>query len=152
MADKNKILIGSDELGFPLKEVVKAHLLSKGYEVIDVGTDNAPVKGSKAIQKGEVDRAIIMCGTGMNVNITCNKHKGVRCGLVESEFTAEMSRAINNCNVMAMGARVVSDFRAKQMVDIWLNTEFTAGLPIEHKPLLEGMLVNLGKMEDENFK
>ena len=157
-----KIIVGSDGLGIGLKNSIKEHLTKKGFEVIDIGMQDEQhsmpyfeisSKAAKAIQSGVADRAILFCGTGMGVAIAANKFKGIYAGVVESEYTAEMCKAINNCNVMTMGARVVSDFRAKQAVDRWLSTEFTVGdFPPEIKVLLKEALVELGKIENENMK
>ena len=147
-----KIAIGSETMGLPLKVALKQHLEGKGYEVIDLGIENTPIKGAKALQDGIVERAIIICGTGMNVALTANKFKGVYCGLCESEFTAELCKAVNNCNMLAMGARVVSEYRANRMVDIWLSTELKDGIPEDEKQFMDIMFNNLQQIEAENMK
>jgi ribose 5-phosphate isomerase B len=156
-----KILVGSDLLGMALKNQIKEHLAGKGFEVIDIGindpNDFVPyfeisVKAAKSIQSGKVEKAVLCCGTGMGVAITANKFKGIYAGVVESEFTAEMCKVINNCNILTMGGRVISEFRALQAVDMWLAAEFSVGLPGDYPRLIREALVQIGKIEDENMK
>lgn len=156
-----KIVVGADLMGVALKNVIKEHLLGKGYEVVDLGVDRPenPVaypeiaaKVARAVQKGVADRAIVFCATGMGVAITANKFKGIYCGLVESEFTAEKCRAINNCNVLSMGGWIISEYRAKKAVDDFLSTEFAGGRPESAKKNLQGFLTQIDEIEKENFK
>ncbi|MFW6285414.1 MAG: RpiB/LacA/LacB family sugar-phosphate isomerase, partial [Bacillota bacterium] len=111
-----KLMIGSDAAGYDLKEVVKANLIDLGYNVDDIGmTDkNDPKayfevaeKGAKLVQKGDYDKGILICGTGMGMSITANKHEGVHAAACESVYTAEKARAINNANVLTMGGWVI---------------------------------------------
>ena len=127
------IIIGADPSGLSLKNVVKEYLLEKGYDVTDVTQDNEQAYYSvgfevgKAISKKEYDMGFIFCGTGMGVNIVANKFSGVYSALCESVETATLSRKINNANVLAMGGLLITPFLAKQMVDAFLNTEFSYG-------------------------
>ena len=158
---KEKIALGADPMGAVLKNAVKKHLESEGYKVIDYGTDCAEnfvtyfgisAKTAKAVQKGIADKGIVFCGTGMGVGITANKFKGIYCGLVESEFTANECKIINNCNMLAMGSRVISEARACMAVDNWLNRKFNEGTPEPYIKLVEEGVAEIGKIEDENFK
>ncbi len=155
-----KVVMGADPMGATLKNVIREHLSSKGYEVIDLGTDRAEnavdypeiaAKVARAVQKGVADRGILFCGTGMGVAITANKFKGIYCGLVESEFTAKKCRAINNCNVLSMGWWIISENRAKEAVDNFLSTEFTEGFE-SAKDDLQRFLIQLAEIEKGNFK
>lgn len=127
-----KIVIGSDHAGFELKEAIKDRLESKGYEMMDVGTYSNesvdyPKYGhavGKAVASGEADRGIAVCGTGIGISIAANKVPGIRAGVCHSVWTAEMTKAHNDANVLCMGARVVDQETAFAMVDKWLETEF----------------------------
>ena len=81
----------------------------------------------RAVVAKEVDCGILICGTGLGISLAANKVKGVRAAVCSEPFTAKMSRAHNNCNVLAFGARVVGAELAKMIVDVWLNTEFEGG-------------------------
>ncbi|CAD2072108.1 ribose 5-phosphate isomerase B [Phocicoccus pinnipedialis] len=130
-----KVIIGSDHGGFNLKETVVKHLEGKGIEIKDVGPFNLdsvdypdyakPV--AEAVQKGEYDRGILICGTGIGMNIAANKYKGIRAALVHDTFSAHATRAHNNSNILNMGERVIGKGLALDIVDIWLNTEFEGG-------------------------
>jgi ribose 5-phosphate isomerase B len=155
------IALGADPMGAVLKNAVKKHLQSEGYKVIDYGTDCAEnfvtyfgisAKTAKAVQKGIADKGIVFCGTGMGVGITANKFKGIYCGLVESEFTANECKIINNCNMLAMGSRVISEARACMAVDNWLNRKFNEGVPEQFVKIVADALVEIAKIEDKNFK
>ncbi len=143
-----KLIFSSDSVGFDLKEELKEYVTSLGYEVEDVGTltKEEPVpyfevakRLAEKIQSGEFERGIVLCGTGMGVSQVCNKFKGVFCALVESEFTAEKCRIINNSNVMALGGLVVTPPVAKRMVSLFLDTEWCQGEPPERVELLQGL-------------
>ncbi len=130
-----KIGIGSDHGGYDLKEVVKEYLESKGIEVLDYGTDSEesvdyPDYGKvvgESVVSGECDRGIVICGTGIGISIAANKVNGVRCALCGDTYSAKMSRAHNNANVIALGARVIGVGLALDIVEAWLDTEFEAG-------------------------
>ena len=81
----------------------------------------------RAVASGEVERGILICGTGLGISLAANKVKGVRAAVCSEPFTAKMSRAHNNCNVLAFGARVVGAELAKMIVETWLDTEFEGG-------------------------
>ena len=127
-----KIVIGSDHAGYELKEAVKAKLEGEGHELMDVGcysTESVdyPKYGhavGKAVASGEAERGIAICGTGIGISIAANKVPGVRAGLVNSVWQAEMTKAHNDANVLCMGGRVVEKELAFEMVDKWLSTEF----------------------------
>ena len=129
-----KIGIASDHGGFALKEIIKKEFKDK-VEIIDYGTDSEesvdyPDFGQalgKAVVKGEVERGIVICGTGIGISIAANKVKGVRCALCNDLFSAQMSRRHNDANVLAMGGRVIGDVLAIEIVKIFLEEEFEGG-------------------------
>ena len=118
-----------------MKKAVVEALAADGYEVKDVGSyeDNtgyyldAAEPVCKAVQAGEYDRGILICGTGLGISLAANKVKGVRAAVCSEPYTAKMARAHNNCNILAFGARVVGAELAKMIVETWLNTEFEGG-------------------------
>ena len=130
-----RIGIGNDHSALELKAEIIEFLKEKGHEVVDFGTDSSescdyPKYGEavvRAVVAKEVDCGILICGTGLGISLAANKVKGVRAVVCSEPFTAKMSRAHNNCNVLAFGARVVGAELAKMIVDVWLNTEFEGG-------------------------
>lgn len=130
-----RIGIGNDHSALELKAEIIEFLKEKGHEVVDFGTDSSescdyPEYGEavgRAVVAKEVDCGILICGTGLGISLAANKVKGVRAAVCSEPFTAKMSRAHNNCNVLAFGARVVGAELAKMIVDVWLNTEFEGG-------------------------
>lgn len=129
------IAIGSDHGGYLLKEELKKHLEEKGIEFKDFGTDSAascdyPVYAEKvcrAIQSGECEKGILICGTGIGMSMCANKCKGVRAALCGDHFSAEFTRKHNDANVLCMGARTIGPGVALQLADIFLTTEFEGG-------------------------
>ncbi|WP_457622289.1 ribose 5-phosphate isomerase B [Persephonella sp.] len=130
-----KISIGSDHAGYELKEIIKEYLENQGYEVVDKGTYSKesvdyPLYGeavAKSVSAGEVDKGIVICGTGIGISISANKVKGVRAALCTNEYMARMSRKHNDANVLALGARVLGVDLALSIVDAFLSTEFEGG-------------------------
>lgn len=124
-----KIAIGSDHAAFPLKEAVRQHLIESGHDVVDKGTFSLdrvdyPVFGekvAKAVVSGEVERGVIICGTGAGISMAANKVPGVRCVLASEPYTAVLSRQHNDANILAMGARVVGEGLAFMIVDQFLS-------------------------------
>lgn len=131
-----KIVIGADASGFELKESVKKNLEKNGYELIDIGMYEADKEipyyevaaiAAGKIQKGEAERGILFCGTGMGVSIVANKFKGIYASVVESEYAGKMSKVINNSNIITLGGKIFSDFKAKMTVNMWLEAKHTEG-------------------------
>jgi ribose 5-phosphate isomerase B len=130
-----RIAIGSDHRGYHLKEKLAGILRSKGHEVSDEGTsltesvdypDFAALVGQK-VSKGEADRGILICGTGIGMAIAANKFPGVRAAPITDEVTAEISRRHNDLNVLCLSADMLSPRTVERMVEIWVETEFEAG-------------------------
>ena len=129
------IAIGSDHGGYLLKEEIKKHLKEKGYEFKDFGTDSTascdyPVYAEKvcrAVQSGECEKGILICGTGIGMSMCANKCKGIRAAVCGDHFSAEFTRKHNNANVLCLGARVIGAGVAMQLVDIFLTTEYEGG-------------------------
>ena len=142
-----KIAVASDHGGFKLKEEVKAHLLERGLEVLDLGTHNEdsvdyPAYGiacGEAVVSGQADVGIVVCGTGIGISIAANKVKGVRCGLCTSVEMATLTKQHNNANVLALGGRTTETGLAMQIVDAWLDTEFEGGRHQRRVDMLDQM-------------
>lgn len=130
-----KIAIGCDHTAIDLKETIKKHLQDKGHEVEDVGTYSKescdyPIYGFKVankIKNGEAERGVLICGTGVGISLAANKVKGIRAVVCSEPYTAKMARMHNNAQIIAMGARVVSDGLATDIVDAFMNAEFEGG-------------------------
>ena len=130
-----KIVIGSDHAGYKQKEVIKSHLIEKGYEVFDVGTYSTescdyPIFGSlaaKEVSKGRADYGVLVCSSGEGISIAANKIKNVRCGLAYNDNVARLMREHNDANMIAFGASFMADEDVLRRVDIFLSTEFEGG-------------------------
>ena len=128
-----KIAIGCDHGALELKNALLPHLQAKGYEPVDFGTytssscDYPEFAGAaaKAVACGSCEKGIVLCTTGIGVSICANKVDGIRCALLSDTKSAEMTRLHNNTNMMALGAGIISQELAFQIVDIWLDTPFS---------------------------
>ncbi len=128
-------LIASDHGGLDLKTAVKDFLRERGIEFRDLGTENNDSvdypdfgeKVARAVSRGEAEKGILVCGTGIGMSIVANKFPGVRAALVSDEFTARMSKEHNNANVLVMGGRVLSPEVARKVVATWLDAVFEGG-------------------------
>ena len=130
------IFIGADSAGYELKEILKAKLISQGYSVTDVGCDSTaschyPIFASavaKAVQEDLENRfGILICGTGIGMSMCANKFNGVRAALCSDTFSARMTRIHNDANVLCMGARVIGQCLAEDILDAFLAAEFEDG-------------------------
>ena len=129
------IALGADHGGWALKEAVKKHLDTLGVAYQDFGTyseesvdyPDMAVPPCEAVVKGECDKALLFCGTGVGISIAANKIKGIRACCCSDTFSAQYTRLHNDANVLCMGGRVVGAGLACELVDIFLNTEFEGG-------------------------
>ena len=130
-----RISVACDHGALELKNAVVAHLQKQGHEVHDFGTHTLDScdypdfaeKAAAAVASGECDKGILICGTGIGMSMAANKVKGIRAALCHNEFTAQMCREHNNAQIVSMGARVIDEATALEIVDIFLNTEFAGG-------------------------
>lgn len=130
-----KIAMGADHAGYELKNKLKDYLQQQGHEVQDEGTNAADSvdypdfarKVGEDVAAKRAERGILVCGSGIGMAISANKVHGVRSANINSEYEAQMSREHNDLNVLAIGARILDEPKAKQIVDIWLKTEFAGG-------------------------
>jgi ribose 5-phosphate isomerase B len=130
-----KIVLASDHAGFELKEYIKGIIEKEGYSFIDVGTytedavdySDFGFKAAELVSIGETDKGILVCGTGMGMNIVANKVKGIRASLVQDLYTAIQSRKHLDANILVLGARVIGKGIAEEIVKVWLGTSFEGG-------------------------
>ena len=128
-----KIALGSDHGGYKLKENLKEYLIELNIEYTDFGCDNEqPVdypdigfKVSNQVKNGNFDKGILICGTGIGMSIVANKVKGIRASLCNDVFSARNAREHNDANILTLGERVIGIGLAREIVKVWLNTDFS---------------------------
>lgn len=135
--DIMKVGFGSDHAGVELKLTLMEYLKEKGYECVDYGNydandrnDDYPVYGRKtaeAVMRGEVDKGVVICGTGVGISLAANKVPGIRCCVCSEPYSARMSVEHNNANMLSMGARVIGRELAKTIVDAFFGATFEGG-------------------------
>ena len=132
---KSIVAIGADDAGYQLKEIIKKHLESQGIEVADYGPSTSDpvdypdvaVALARDIAAHKFQRGILICGTGIGMAITANKVPGVYAAQAHDTYSAERARKSNNAQIVTLGARVIGPELAKQIVDVWLASEFQGG-------------------------
>ena len=130
-----KISIANDHRGIDLKRRIIAKLQQIGHEVTDWGTNDTEsvdypdyaAKVCQQVSSGEIDRGILICGSGIGMNIAANKHVGVRSVRAQDEYDAEWSRKHNNANVLSLSADRIGDSSVDQLLEVWLTSEFEGG-------------------------
>lgn len=130
-----KVALASDHAGFAYKQQVKSYLAAKGFEVIDYGAysdersdyPDAAHKAAEGMQRGEADRGVFVCGSGIGMAMTANRHKGIRAVEAVTEEMAKLSRQHNNANVLALGERLISWEEAEKIIDMFFATDFEGG-------------------------
>ncbi len=157
-----KIAIASDLSGFPLKAEITKHLVEQGYEVLDFGIESADKpqpyfvqapKVARALQEGgKAEKGILICGTGQGMAIVANKHKGIYACVVDSIFSAERAKIVNNANAITMGGWITAPpFLGIQIVDAWLAMAFTQKMEFK-KDFLSNAFNQVQAIEEEHFK
>ena len=129
------IAVASDHAGFDLKEILKRDLQEAGHEVLDLGTNSTasvdyPDFGKamgEAIASGKAARGVLVCGSGVGMSIAANRHAGIRCALANDTTTARLCREHNDANVVAMGARLIDEAPAREILRLFLATGFEGG-------------------------
>jgi len=142
-----KIAIASDHAGYHYKVMIAGWLLGNGHEVQDFGTDSDAsvdypdfiVPAARAVANGSCERGIVLGGSGNGEAMAANKVKGIRCALCWNEDSARFARAHNDANMLSMGARLVSEADALNIVRIWLDTQFDGGRHIPRVTKLNGL-------------
>jgi len=156
-----RIAIGADSYGLPLKETVKEYLVNKDFEITDLGVaqsdDDTPYYRiaddiAKRVNNKEFNRAILVCGTGMGMAIIANKHPGIFAAVCETPFASEKSRSINNSNILTLGALITTSTVANEIVDAWLNTEFTERWDTSVQEWLRKSMDDISSLERDQFR
>ena len=135
IAPSRPIALGSDHIGFPLKEELKRFLVDQGYEVVDYGClrpdpidyPDVALEVAEAVAAGRHDRAVLVCGTGIGMAITANKVPGVFAAVGHDPYSAQRARMSNDAQVLTMGSRVIAPELAKTVLRSWLDAEFAGG-------------------------
>ena len=130
-----KVSIGCDHRGYEAKELIKSLLQRAGHEIIDCGANETKscdypdyaIPTSLAVARGEADRGILICGSGIGMSITANKIAGVRAALCHDELAAELSRKHNDANVLCLPAMLVNDMLITRIIETWMSAEFEGG-------------------------
>ncbi|CAN7395030.1 ribose 5-phosphate isomerase B [Phenylobacterium sp. LjRoot164] len=138
----NRIVLASDHAAIALRQAIAAHVSALGWEVLDLGPNTPesvpyPQQGEAAarqVASGDCRFGIIVCGTGQGIMMAANKVKGVRCGVCSDTFSARMIRQHNDANMLSMGARVIGEGLALDLVDAFLAAEFEGG---RHAPRVD---------------
>ncbi len=143
-----KIMVASDHAGFPLKQIVLEYLAAQGVQVLDGGTERAgqvvdypdvATSVARALQRGECDRGILICGTGLGMSIAANRFPWVRAGLCSDSYSARQARAHNDSNVLCLGAWVTTPERAMGIIDDWLRAEYEGARHVPRLAKLRAM-------------
>lgn len=129
------IALGCDHGGLNVKNAIAAHLKNRGFETCDFGTfDTASIdypdiakKVCAAIQNGDAEKGILVCGTGIGMSLAANKHKGIRAAVCSEHFSARYTRLHNDANVLCLGERVIGAGLACELADVFIDTEFEGG-------------------------
>jgi ribose 5-phosphate isomerase B len=150
MADR--IIIGNDHGGYETKLELVRHLSDRGIEVVDAGCDSAEIvryphyarKVAGAVARGEFERGILICSTGIGMSIAANRFPGVRAALCTSTYMARMTRQHNNSNVLCLGGKITGIYEILDIVDTWLESEYAGGRHDISLGLIAGLEADLG--------
>lgn len=152
------IAMAADPFGFSLKNCIRDDLKKKGHTIIDFNPDEpmeysmAAHKVSMAVQSGQAQRGIAICGTGMGVSIVCNKHRGVYAALCENLWQAVRSRTVNNTNVLCLGGMITGEYLGVQIADAWVNAEHMVGLDPEMAQIVKSEFSRIPALEETLYK
>jgi len=130
-----KIALGTDHAGYKMKELIKAHLIERGYQVVDFGTNSEAAvdypdycrPAAESVASGQCDLGIVFGGSGNGEAMVANKVSGIRCGVCWNVDSARLTKEHNNANIIAIGGRMVSAADGIKIVDAWLTSEFAGG-------------------------
>lgn len=135
MTAARRIVLSSDHAAIPLRRAIAAHIAAQGWEVVDIGpttpeSTHYPEHGAAAARRvasGDCGLGIVLCGTGQGIMMAANKVRGIRCGVCSDTFSARMIRLHNDANMLSLGARVVGEGLALEIVDAFLSAGFEGG-------------------------
>lgn len=155
-----KIAFACEFCSFPLMQEVKQRLVEKGHDILDLGMQSAdrPLlfyeiapRVAEAVQRGEAERGIMACGTGMGVCIIANKYKGVYAGLAESATSARLCYVINRANILCFGGWMIGKLQAFDMVDAYLSATIGQGFSEERRKVQADGFAKVLEIEQRNF-
>lgn len=155
-----KIVLGADGYGFHLKQEIKNYLVEKGLNIEDVGVKDSDAQTpyyqtasevARQVASQQVERGILVCGTGMGMAIIANKHPGIYAAPCENTETARMSRSINNANILTLGGLITTPQVAQNIVDVWLSTKFTQGWEAPVQEWLHHSMKDIAQIEAQQF-
>ncbi|WP_170408968.1 ribose 5-phosphate isomerase B [Ruegeria arenilitoris] len=146
MTVNKRIVLSSDHAAIDLRQAVAAHVVANGWEVADIGpttpeSTHYPLHGkaaAQAVASGDCQLGIVLCGTGQGIMMAANKVPGIRCGVCSDAFSARMIRQHNDANMLSIGARVVGEGQALDIVDAFLTAEFEGGRHATRVDMIEG--------------
>ena len=146
MTQTRRIVLSSDHAAIALRQAVAEHIAARGWEVMDIGpttpeSTHYPLHGAAAARRvasGDCDLGIVLCGTGQGIMMAANKVAGIRCGVCSDTFSARMIRQHNDANMLSLGARVVGEGLALDIVDAFLGAEFEGGRHATRRDMIEG--------------
>ena len=146
MTNTKRIVLSSDHAAIDLRQAVARHIAAQGWDVVDIGpttpeSTHYPKHGQAAAERvasGDCRLGIILCGTGQGIMMAANKVKGIRCGVCSDTFSARMIRQHNDANMLSLGARVVGEGLAIDIVDAFLTAEFEGGRHATRVDMIEG--------------
>lgn len=147
MTTNKRIVLSSDHAAISLRQAVAAHVEAQGFEVVDIGpttpeSTHYPEHGAAAARRvasGDCRLGIVLCGTGQGIMMAANKVKGIRCGVCADTFSARMIRQHNDANMLSLGARVVGEGLALDIVDAFLAVEFEGGRHATRVEMIEAL-------------
>ena len=146
MTNTKRIVLSSDHAAIDLRQAVARHIEAQGWDVVDIGpttpeSTHYPLHGQAAAERvasGDCRLGIILCGTGQGIMMAANKVKGIRCGVCSDTFSARMIRQHNDANILSLGARVVGEGLALDIVDAFLTAEFEGGRHATRVDMIKG--------------
>ena len=146
MTSTKRIVLSSDHAAIDLRQALARHIEAQGWDVVDIGptspeSTHYPLHGQAAAERvasGDCRLGIILCGTGQGIMMAANKVKGIRCGVCSDTFSARMIRQHNDANILSLGARVVGEGVALDIVDAFLTAEFEGGRHATRVDMIEG--------------
>lgn len=146
-AENKTIILSSDHAAIALRQAIAAHVAAKGWQVTDIGPQTPesvpyPAQGAEAARRvaaGQARFGIILCGTGQGIMMAANKVPGIRCGVCADTFSARMIRQHNDANMLSLGARVVGESLALDIVDAFLSAEFEGGRHATRVDMIKAM-------------
>lgn len=135
MTNSKRVVLSSDHAAISLRQTIALHLAARGWEAVDIGptsTESTPYPhhgeaAARRVASGDCRFGIILCGTGQGIMMAANKVRGIRCGVCGDTFSARMIRQHNDANMLALGARVLGDGLALDIVDAFLSADFEGG-------------------------